>query len=305
LQAIKDKNYHLKIAAYKNSSPPNVNIDWTLDCLLNIYDYSINFRNDNYKTYFDQVKSFNPDLIISDMEPYTSNIANTLNITLWQCSSSLINYALDGKDKKNIGLYKKYTFLSEEVIHIPLIDNLNDNANCNLVYSHLGDMIIPPTLKDNFQWVRPYHFDGKEHFTCQHNIVSATMQNNKNIFALLSRHPDSVIFTSFTDQFYKNFQLKNVADHQEYACNLKNCKLFLCDGTTSFLADAFYAGKYCIVSPNYNNLECMVNSLFSEKFGLSHNIYNIGADITSELSRVVANNYNKNIKYLHEHIDNI
>ena len=111
MEAIKGKPYIVKVAAYKKSSP-EMNIDWTLDCLLNIFEPEhISLDNDNFQTYYEQVKYFNPDLIISDLEYFTSYIANVLNITLWQCSSSIINFSLVGEYKYNLGIFKKYAYI--------------------------------------------------------------------------------------------------------------------------------------------------------------------------------------------------
>ena len=106
MQAVKDEPYIIKIAAYKNSSP-SIHIDWTLDYLVNIFDNGrINLNDDSFRTYLDQIKLYEPDLIISDLEYFTSYAANLLNITLWQCSSSIINFALSKKQKYNMGIFK-------------------------------------------------------------------------------------------------------------------------------------------------------------------------------------------------------
>src|SRR5208283_2605196 len=59
--------HHIKVAAYQKSSPKGMNVDWTLDCLLNIFTGQI-AENDNLKIYYDQIQYFAPDLIISDLE---------------------------------------------------------------------------------------------------------------------------------------------------------------------------------------------------------------------------------------------
>src|SRR5271155_1177897 len=84
-------NHQIKVAAYQQSSPKGMNIDWTLNCLLNVFTGQI-AENDNLKIYYDQIVYFAPDLIISDLEYFTSYLAGVGNIPLWQCSSSLINY---------------------------------------------------------------------------------------------------------------------------------------------------------------------------------------------------------------------
>ena len=69
LQAMQGSGHQIKIAAYKKSSPKRVNIDWTLNALLNIYQPDLlSTNNDNLSIYYEQVKDYAPDLVISDLE---------------------------------------------------------------------------------------------------------------------------------------------------------------------------------------------------------------------------------------------
>jgi uncharacterized protein (TIGR00661 family) len=303
LDAMDSKSYIIKIAAFKASSPKNQGIDWTLDCLYNIYkpDY-ISLENENFDTYYQQVKYYNPDLIISDLEYFTSYIANSLNITLWQCSSSLINFAVE--HKYNVGLFKRYSYLLKKnnTLRTQRIVNIIDNSNCNFVYSHLGDTIHPPALKGDYQWIRPYHTVGKESIPCRHNLVAGLLRNDKKIMALLKNHEDSVAFTEFPHERHANLWLKDIGNQQEYVCNLRNCNLFLCEGQTSFLADAFYNKKYSVVMTNFNDVECVTNSLYSEYLKLGTTIYQIDKDLEPYLQQTVQVCLNEQIQYLHEKV---
>lgn len=299
-----DNKYIIKIAAYKKSSPINTNIDWTLDCLLNIFKPDLlSLDNDNFQTYYQQIKYFNPDLIISDMEYYSSYIANVLNITLWQCSSLLINYAV--KNKYNLGLSKNYAhILHSKPIENQRYINIIHNSNCNFVYSHFGDLDSPPILKEGFEWIRPYHSVGKHFITCKHNLVAAMYGSNKKVLSLLKKYDDSVYFTNCYQENYPNILLKDIDNEQEYFCNLKNSSLFICEGQTSFLADAFYNGKYSVVLPNYNDIECIVNSTFSKHYNLSTSIYNCDDDISLFINKDIKYD-KKDIKFLHERLEEI
>ena len=75
-------NHTLKISAYQKSCPPNVNIDFTLDPLLHYEDFdTITIKdNENFWIYFNLIKNFSPDIIISDLEVYTNFVAQKLNI---------------------------------------------------------------------------------------------------------------------------------------------------------------------------------------------------------------------------------
>lgn len=304
IKAIENKPYQLKIAAYKKSSS-NVSIDWTLDCLLNIFKPDhISLENENFEIYFQQVKNFNPDLIISDLEYFTSYIANVLNITLWQCSSASINFALPQSQKHNLGLFKQFYYLFHKVpLNNQRIINMLDNSNCNFIYSHLGDTVADINIKDNFEWIRPYHTVGKRSIICQHNIIAGMIHPNKNIIRLLKNHNDSVVFSEDYNENYPNILLKDIKNHDEYTCNLHNSNLFICEGQTSFLADAFYNGKFSLIMTNYNDIECVINSVVSERFGYSKMIYEDLKDIDEYFSESVTVNYNENIKLLHERID--
>lgn len=307
LQAIKDKDYTIKISTFKRSKPNNVNVDWTLDCLKNIFTPDIvTLDNENFHTYYQQVKYYKPDLIISDMEYFTSHIASALGTTLWQCSSSLINYALTPDYKYNLGIFKKYAYIFNKSHTLTQrVINTIDNSNCNFVYSHLGDVESPPPLKEDFEWIRPYHHVGKRSVVCQHNIVSASLGNNKKLLSLLKRYSDSVCFTEFSDEYYDDLSLKDISDWKEFGCNVKNANLFVTQGQTSFLADAFYNGKFSAVFPNFEDAECIVNSTISEKIGLSKTIYSSQEDLTPFLGLETPVSINSDIKFLHERIEDI
>jgi hypothetical protein len=301
MTAMKQSSHTIKIAAFKQSSPKGINIDWTLDSLLNIFKPDhISLDNENFEFYFEQVKYYAPDLIISDLEYFTSYIANVLNITLWQCSSSLINLALSHHDKYNLGLFKTYSYL-----HNQRIANIIDNSNCNFVYSHFGDLENPPTLNNNFEWIRPYFQVGKKSIPCQHNIVAAALKTNKQMVSLLKSYTDSILFCDFIDEDYSNPVLKNINNVEEYFCNLHNSNVFCCEGQTNFLADAFYNNKFSLVLTNFKDLECITNSMFSQHFGLSVNIFSNSIDLEQFSDRTVTTSLKDDIKYLHEKIEDL
>lgn len=299
LTAVQDKPYTIKIAAYKKSSP-NVSVDWTLDCLLNIFKPNhISIENENFEIYYEQIKSFAPDLIISDLEYFTSYIANTLNITVWQCSASLTNYALSRRAKYDLGVFKNhaYTF-SRNPLQVQRLTNIIENADKKLVYSHYGDMEAAPQLKEHCEWVRPYHQIGKISIPCQHNLVGITPASNKRVIDILKKQSDCVLFTESYAEEYAGLQVKDIRNEEEYFCNLHNSKALICEGQTSFLADAFYNNKPSVIYTNFDDTECILNSIISEKFKLS-------TSSVEEIKQINKLQLNEHILYLHEKIERI
>lgn len=283
----------LKIAAYKNYSP-NINIDYTLDCLYG-FNNERNIDNSYLKIYYDKINKYSPDLIISDLEFFTSKIARELNIPLWQCSSNLLDYAIDFHHKYDLGISGKYKKILEKTSLDHNFDTVL-SSDKNLVYSHLCDNFIKPELKKEFNWVRPYFVIGEESITCKKNVVAATIGYNKNIISLLSKYNDSVLFHD-NNYFINNILCKSLSNEEEFACNLYNSNFFVCQGESSFLSDAFYNYKYSIIIPNLFDNNCIINSLVCKKYQTSDNIYNVGDSFEIKDIKI---NFNSNCKFLHE-----
>lgn len=297
INSIKELPVIIKVAAYKKSSPKNISIDWTLDSLLNINKPELlSIDNDNFIIYYEQIKDFNPDLIISDLEYFTSHIANLLNKPLWQCNSTLINMALTKAEKYDLGIFKKYAiYFNKTPVNVQKIINIIDNSDKNFIYSHFGDTTKPLEIKQNFQWLRPYYKLGKNNLLCKHNIVAALPDSNKFIINFLNKYSDTVIFTNNHNEKYNNILNKDINNNDEYSCNLHNSQIFACEGQTTFLADAFYNKKISVIYPNYLSLECLINKTLSDYLELSYDDINFnyhGFDV----------NLNSNIKFLHEEI---
>jgi uncharacterized protein (TIGR00661 family) len=306
LKAMQGSQHQIKVAAYKNSSPRDVSVDWTLDCLLNLYKPEIlSLENDNLQIYYEQLKYYAPDLVISDLEYFTGYLANLLNISVWQCSSTLINYGLARDEKYNLGVFKYYAHaLHRDERHRQRLTNLLDNSNGNFIYSHFGDTPQPPQLQDGFQWVRPYHQVGKSATPCQHHVVAGLSGSSKTVLKELRKYPDSVAFTDFSQESYHNVLVKDIRNQEEYFCNLKNSPLFVCQGQTSFLADAFYNSKYSLIYPDYQDPEAILNGCVSSHLGLSSTI-DLTEDLDVYADRTVEPMYDTNIQYLHEKVNDL
>ena len=169
-----------------------------------------------------------------------------------------------------MSIFKQYSYIfNKNPQHVQRIVNILDNSNCKFIYSHFGDSDNPPEIQEGYEWVRPYFSLGKNSINCQHNIVVGILKNNKNILKAVKKSEDVVVFSEYIDEYYDNLQLKSIYNQQEYFCNLKNSKYFICEGQTSFLADAFYNGKKPLVITDYNDTECIINSTISEKLKFS------------------------------------
>jgi len=217
------KYYEIKIAAYSKSIK-NLNVNWNLDALLDFRGKSdsILFKNSNYALYIREIKRFAPDLIISDLEIYTSYAALELGLPVWQVSPLLLYYGI--KHKSN--LYKYYSGLLKDIDKKQYINYIINNSDKRLILSHLGDLKTNPQLKDGFEWVRP-----------NYNIPTITSTDNTigmadAYFANLPidvkinyNDPESII-TSYYNQYY--------------GLSGPNCQMF----ETSINADVKFLSQY-------------------------------------------------------------
>lgn len=305
LTAMADKPYIIKVAAFKRFSP-KINIDYTLDFMSGQYNLNAGIdglfssRNENIKIYFEIIKSLAPDLVISDMEFFTSYVASVLKIKLWQCSPTLINFALNNSlFIRNPNKYCSELYCSP--CNKPKIRNIILNSDKIFVYSHLGDIPKPPKLIKGYEYVRPYSQIGRKNQLCKHNIVG-TMTDNKYIINYLKKYKDCVLFSD-NNVPYKNIINKDLmGDSEEYFCNLMNCNLFVTEGQESFLADAYYNEKHALVLPAPLDVEGIMSSGLSELKGLCscNMVYNTDPEFL--MSKKIEVNFNK-IKFLHEKIE--
>jgi hypothetical protein len=151
-----NRYYDIKIAAYTKSIG-NLNANWNLDALLDFTGKSkgITFKNTNFPLYVREIKRFSPNLIISDVEVYTSYAGLELGIPVWQVSPLLLYYGLPDKGS----LYKYYSgVFSKDPDRNKYINYIIGNSDKRFILSHIGDLSSRPDTDPTYEWVRPnYH----------------------------------------------------------------------------------------------------------------------------------------------------
>lgn len=295
LNSISDKNHVVKVAAYKKSLG-DLDVDYTLDCLLNFSnpDATVSF-NGNYSYYRNEIKRFNPDLVISDLEVYTSILANELNIKLWQVSPMNLYYSLNAETKQKVGIHKHYSYLIEySHKRSEYINYILNNSNRKFVLSHLCDCSGRPELIQSYEWARPSFVLGES--TNNFDYVIALAKTNKKIINEF-KNKKSALFSPYAFEQFDEMFVGGIDAEDNYKNSLENCKAFITDGTASFLADAFYNQKYCFSFPRYDDIETIIGSYM--------NVYcNIGK-IDMGNSIPVKINIDEKVKFISECLDEL
>lgn len=304
---IKNDN-EVKIAAFKKSTPSNVKVNFSLDFLFDIFsDKYYSLETETFAVYHEQIKKFKPDLIISDLEYFTSCIGIDLSIPVWQVSPFLLKKFLTLSNLK-INLNKKYFKIFDVTeLYDHSINNIIYNSEENFIYSHFIDSSNISNVRDNsnFKWIRPYHELGKKSKLCEHNVVSVLLNNNKQIIKSLKKEKDLVLFSKFYNENYNDFHIKDINNTKEYYCNLQNCNIFVSEGQTSFMADAFYNNKQTFNFTNFSDAQSILNSLIAEKLKLATNLtIDPNISLLKNYKHLPLNiNKSEDVKFLHEKIE--
>lgn len=130
------ETYEIRAAAYEKSVG-NLFVDYNLTATLN--------DNKALSLLRDELLSFEPDLIISDLDTVTSKIAAEEDINIWQVSPYLLHF----------GIKKKLSSYYLNIDNKKDIENAIANSEENMILSHIGDVENVPELEDNFVYVRP------------------------------------------------------------------------------------------------------------------------------------------------------
>ena len=298
LKAIIGQNHTIKIAAYR-SSIGFIKADWTLDALHdphNLEFYPLD--SETLKLYRKQVEYFAPDLILSDMEIFTAEVAISIGIPFRLIGSWLMHFGMMQDGMRLRHATARYPVLAPSNPNIKRLSYLTHNAECNLVYSHLCDLSEAPILKSNFFWVRPYHCRGNTNPLCQHNLIGVSAWGHKPLVHYLQEHGnDNVFFTHLTHEKF-DLPIKDLNSETEYACNLANCRAVVCRGEPDILADAYYNGRAVALLPDFTDPATLYGMAITEKYQLGQVLYD--TEITPELPEFTIPTLNQKVGYMHQ-----
>jgi hypothetical protein len=290
-------DHTVKTAAYSNQRY-NCDIDWTLDAISDVFTGSSSFGI-AYDIYKEQVKSFAPDLVISDCEIITSSIANELGIKLWQVSPLLLHYGLTTTGHRGVLLSAKYPGLFKLNAYTNPIDKLVKMSDRSFVYSHLCDLKIP-LLKSKLEWVRPYHNVGDKSPIYEHNILAATINSNKALIDKLKCVGDAVYYSECKEDYV--FPTKSFQNDIEYYGNIANGNVVIVDAYEDLLADAFYNHRTPYMIPDFIEQDSIGCMIYNETLLLGNPLYNFDFQTLPKLPQLMEWNYDANVKFLHEEL---
>lgn len=298
--------FSVRSAVYNNANSSHY-ADYTLDSFTDYYGS----RRTNcvekavVNQYVEEIATYKPDLIINDFNFYTAYAACELGIPYWLVSSSLLHFGIEDSVRKEIRLGKHFRHLLKKHKSFVYPKYQIANADRLLVYSCLGDMAMRPNLAFGYEWVRPYHIKALPSDEPA-GFVAPMMATDKPLIKLLSELGDTYLYSNSEYESYPNVVHRHYSDDR-YSGNLENCYLVFNRGESSFVADAFYAGKHSMVYPDVHSLDTVLSAYYMEHFGLAERIYTRkDFEQINNLSQKTMGfrvSMNPDTKFLHQYIE--
>jgi hypothetical protein len=228
-------NHEIRTAGYLIN---NCELDWTLNALKFKVLGSEDLVDTNSKSQLlldliSHIEKFGPDLIISDNDIVLASIAKKLKIKLWYCSPiNLIDGLILDFNLRYYSIFQSYLQLHK---FFPTPDKI-------FIYSPFGDIKVKLQLKLGFEWITPYFKNPKP---SNYNNDIAII-NHRNRYKDLS---NILKYTNKVEIVKNNYEEK-----------LYGCKKMLTPGETSYVADAIYAEKNLVITPDLNDYETLINA---------------------------------------------
>lgn len=274
---LENTEHEVAISAYVNSSITIKNVNWTLDSLFtnkasntkmsklshllghkgvptcNVY---------NAEVLISEIDAFEPDLIISDGEPFVAHIAKAMNIKLYYCSPL---HMLDGIQWEKSQL--KYVSLLENTRK--MLSKMPDPDNI-YVYSTFGDINFRPSLRNGYEWITPYHQKIEKE---EPEIDLLCVLNDDDRFGAITKIINSLDLNIGMVSHY-NEELSNTINYylNNYTDALKKSEMIFNFGFTSDVADAFYNSINAIISPSLLDPETLLNAILTQEYNIGYNI---------------------------------
>lgn len=312
-------NIEVRVAGY-NGFLNGIATDYTLDSL---YDYYGKNRagpvvSRILQRYTNEIAAYNPDLIINDLDFFSSYAALELDIPYWLVSPFLFYFAISKQLKDAIAIGQQYRHVLFRQKNFHRYQFQIENAEKCLIRSYLGDVAMGPDITNGFEWVRPYYVE------CGTNVDeriggadTSDEPNQARCFLGMFAQPDyklyrfiqtlgqAVIYSPFS--YEKILGIEHLDTHHvSYAENLRRAYLCFSKGETSFISDGFYHSKFALVLPDTTVADSVINAQAVEYFGLGEKMRTTKSfeQINTLVDRDinVRARFDPQIKQLHEYI---
>ncbi len=235
------------------------------------------------------VKTFQPDVIITDLEPFSSLMAHLYHIPLISIDNQ--HRITQGKVKYD----KKW--IVDYLINKTGVSTVAFGANAYIITSffnfkitHPNSYIVPPILQDDILKAKPTQ--GK------HILVYNTTTDTKNLITLFEKRPEKfIIYGPNKNKTIKNCIFKKQSKNG-FLKDLVSAKAVIATAGFTLIAEALHLNKPYLALPIKKRVEQLINAYYLKNLGYG----NYSEKLTlQDLNNFIINIpfYNQNLKKYH------
>jgi len=210
-----------------------------------------------WRKIYNLMRSFNPDLCISDMEPLVPMLSNWYNLPLLSMDNQ--HRLTETKIKVPEEYYKEY-FMAKGVVNMFV-----RNADWNIIidFSNLkpvkkNTFVVAPIIRDDVRIL-------KNQTKNSDNILVYLTKKNRSIIKVLEDIPENFIVYGYNKKKKKrNLEFKK---KQTFLQDLKDCKAIIATAGFTLISEALYLRKPYFALPLQGQFEQTLNALCLKQAG--------------------------------------
>jgi uncharacterized protein (TIGR00661 family) len=263
-------------------------------------------------TKFRQIMEFfQPDLIISDFEPFSAYWAKWKDIPLIEINNqSIINLA-----KLKIPARYYVDYLGSAALVVALF---TPPAQANFILSFSPELtpikkryrkntfLVPPILREEIftlsrESTSLQRDPSREAGSAFMLVYQTSPVYQKKLIQTLSQFPEIKFYIynlNFKTSLSKNLIVKNFSE-REFLNDLINCQAVIANGGFTLMSEAIYLGKPMLSWPIKNDFEQILNAILLEKSGYGKFVSTMNTQIFEEFLNNL-NLYKNNLKNYHQ-----
>jgi len=242
-----------------------------------IADYLTLFKNLkkinklNFESIYELLDKFNPDLVISDWETFSSFYAKKRNIPLISVDNQ--HFLVSG----NLDFPKKYYFdYLKTKIMINILakkadyDIITGFYETKLKKNYKNVFLVPPVLREEILKARTK----KEDYIL---VYQSTNTYEELIDVLKDVNERFIIYGFEKENKENNLEFKKF-NEKEFLKDLINCKAVICNGGFTLISEAIYLKKPLLTAPIKKHFEQLINCLYVKKKGYGECYFDLGKE---------------------------
>lgn len=236
----------------------------------------------NSKKFHQLIKSFQPDIIISDMEPISPILSNLYSIPL---------ISLDNQHRiTNLQLKVPQKYYKDYLAAKFIVNLFCRHADFYIITSFTpskvikeNSYIVPPIIRPEIRALKP---------TYKNKILVYLTKKDPQVIKELQKVNAQFILYGFNkNTTQKNLQFKT---RESFSQDLKECRAIIASAGFTLMSEALYLKKPYLALPLKGQFEQTLNALFLKQAGFGDFSENLKAsEILSFLEKL--ENYKKNL----------